>query len=59
MIFTTIILSTKALEGLKMKIAMTCKRVKKCAKCKGKIYTFQARKNRHNGTAEHLKCECN
>lgn len=53
----TILLSPIALEDLKMKIATSCNKVKVCAKCKKNVYTFEKRKNRHNGTCEHLKCE--
>lgn len=56
--FKTILLSPEALESKKMKIARSCNKVKVCAKCKKDIYTFETRKNRNNGTCEHLKGEC-
>lgn len=40
-----------------MKIAMSCNKVKVCAKRRQNIYTSDIRKNRNNGTAEHLKCQ--
>ena len=40
-----------------MKIAMSCKEVKTCVKCKEIIYTTDIRWNRHDGNCEHLKCE--
>lgn len=39
-----------------MKIAMSCIKVKICAKCRENIYTGDVRRNRNNGTAEHFKC---
>lgn len=37
-----------------MKIAMSCKRPKKCAVCKKVIYTFEKRRVRNNGEHQHL-----
>lgn len=39
-----------------MKIAMSCIKVKRCSKCGDNVYSFEIRKNRNNGTVEHLKC---
>ena len=40
-----------------MKIAMSCNKTKECCKCKKPIYTNEIRRNRNNGTSEHLQCE--
>ncbi len=37
-----------------MKIAMSCKTPKVCAKCKKDIYTFEKRHVRNNGEHQHL-----
>jgi len=37
-------------------IKFSCNKVKTCAKCKKEIYTHEIRKNRPNGTSEHLRC---
>ena len=39
-------------------IKMSCNKVKKCAKCGKDIYTHEIRKNRNNGTVEHLRGQC-
>lgn len=39
-------------------IKNSCSKVKKCAKCRDNIYTFEMRKNLNNGRVEHLKGQC-
>ena len=41
-----------------MKIAMSCNKTKECCKCNKPIYTNEIRRNRNNGTSEHLQCDC-
>ena len=40
-----------------MKIVMSCKHPKKCAKCKKDIYTTEIRHVRSNGDHQHLKAK--
>lgn len=40
-------------------IKRSSNKVKICCKCKENIYTFEIRKNRNHGKAEHLKCPVN
>ena len=37
-------------------IKRSCNKVKTCCKCRENIYSYETRKNRNNGTSEHLKC---
>lgn len=39
-------------------IKNSCNEVKKCAKCKQDIYSFEKRDNRNNGQVTHLKDQC-